>query len=389
MKRTLVTLLVMLVLFYGFFLQKSWGVSPNTTTDLQNLTEIDRVSRLIDYLVEDMSIRKPIFKGKKAVLIREKSEKSQFPSAFYRAVEAKIMSAVRKRKLMDFILVKEPDKPSLVIEQRGDRLVIDRPRHTLTLREAVLENGGDLIFYYNLSYFKRFFYLSFVISDAVTNKILYSYQISEKDLSPKPEMIPLIKVFDYCFVNIGPMLGYRFSPYKLASTNSTLSTEETNYLVGFQIGFHYPMSYYPRLLIGVEYNLYKSLNKPSIIGHAFLLDFNFQLNRYIPPLYDTQTDRLIKVRNKRLIAIGVSFGPYLVGGSNWKERETLFMVSPYVDLGLGRSFNVQLGLTWTNKGTLMASPAGSYAGYDKPVDISGFSLFLKINYKFNFLVKER
>ncbi|MCV6608301.1 MAG: hypothetical protein OIF32_08820 [Campylobacterales bacterium] len=378
MNRLIVTLFLSVFLLNAEeFKEPQLNINSINGMDYVNTQDssMDQAIGMVKGMIKDPKLRS--LTGVKSLVVLQGSNRS-YSEPFYQLVTEELISNLGR--LDNFRINYFERTPKVLIEGSPTKLKITRALQKKIDEIAKLSAADGILLWDLFEHEGQMHFIARVIH-AEQNSILWHYKTNEQfvkvDKLLQAELVKY-KVPQTSYIGVGFDTHYISGGYKRTKVTAS-SDQEANYLMGLDVLYSTQSVVSPVFRFGVGGSFVGNFitDMPVNIINLYA-DLRFQLNDYVPPIYDTATGEIIQYRNHQEWMMGFSLGQTIVTGS---ERQAGWMYSAYGNLGISKSLEFNVGV----KGYLDAKL--EYADdkkYDKYLVPLGTSVFMGVKFKTNF-----
>lgn len=303
------------------------------------------------------------------IIVQQGNDK-KLSSGFYTIINNEIVDILSMSKQHN---VKHTErKPYLNIIGTPTSLKISNDSKKKIVDIAVMHNA-DAVFFWNLINYKNNLYFTAKVIDVASNKTLWAYQKDIKKLRVEQK-----EMMHYS----GP-LEIPLQSSMIFSGNFDYIVAENNIqaesMIGVSAEYLTTTRDNPLLSVGVIGGLSTAVVTAThgISIAQLLIDFRYQLNDYMPPLYDSATGDILKIQNRVSYSVGTSFGASLVSVETAKSQYVAPTSKLYFNATFTENFESNIGLSYMAKHKFELNE-------NPKVQLGGINIFVSIGYKFNF-----
>jgi hypothetical protein len=313
-------------------------------------------------------------KIKSTIIIQ--GDNRSYSEPFYNLIRETVISELNRLKDIRINFVAR--LPRVIIKGTPTKLSIARTNEK-DIEKIALKSDANSIFIWNLFEYNGEMNFIARIINTESKAIMWHYKVNKEyiknDKLLQAEIIKY-KVDDNYYIAAGVSTFFNFSPYTRSGTTDLTA----NWFIGTDILYSTQSSVDPKLRLGVGGGYIGSFEPelPFSIYNLYV-DVRYQLNEFIPPLYESGTGEILQRRNHQSFMIGATFGRTTAIGDTSSNAGNM---SIYLNLGISRLFEINLGVQSYLDGTLNYNTNAAYTA--DTVDLGLFNMFFNVKYKFNY-----
>lgn len=342
-------------------------------------TSMEQAIGMIKTMSKDPKLR--ALTGIKSIVILQGSNRT-YSEPFYQLITEQLIGELRR---LDNIRINYFERtPKVIIEGSPTKLKITRALQK-KIDEIAKVASADAIFLWDLFEYEGQMHFIARVIHAESNTILWHYQTNEEfvkvDKLLQAELVKY-KVPQTSYVGYGMDTYYKSGGYERKAVTAS-ADQKANYLIGLDVLYSTQSVVSPRFRFGVGGTYIGNFisELPASIINLYA-DFRFQLNDYVPPIYDTATGEIIQHRNHQEWMLGASIGQAIVTGG---KKQAGWVYSFYGNLGISKTLEFNIGAKGYLDAALEYNNDGQYDKYEVPL---GVSFFLGVKYRINFEEEE-
>jgi len=239
------------------------------------------------------------------------------------------------------------------------------------IRDIALMHNADAVFIWNLIDYNNNLYFTAKVIDVTTDKTLWTFQKDIRELHAEQKAMMHYSGSQEIPIQSSLIFSGNFD-YMVAKNNINART-----MIGLSAEYLTTTIENPMLSVGLLGGLSAAVTARHGVSTAqLLLDFRYQLNDYIAPLYDSATGDVLKIQNKTKYSIGTSFGASLITVETAKAQHVAFTSKLYFNVTYTESLESNIGLSYM--------PEHEFVLDNEPsAKLGGTNVFVSFGYKFN------
>ncbi len=379
----MIRVLLSLLLLFGFiyaeeFQEPKLNINNINGMDYVNTQDssMEQAIGMVKNMVKDPKLRATA--GVKSIVVIQGSHRT-YSEPFYQLVAEEIISDLRR--VENFSVNYFERSPKVIIEGSPTELKITRALQKKIDDIAKLASA-DGVFLWDLFEYEGQMHFVARIIKVEQNSIIWHYKTNEQfvkvDKLLQAELVKY-KVPQTSYIGVGFDTHYISGGYSRKSQVAGTDDQNANYLIGLDLLYSTQSVVSPifRFGVGASYIGNFITDMPVSIMN-FYADLRFQLNDYVPPIYDTATGEIIQYRNHQEWMLGFNIGQTIVTGD---KRQAGWMYGVYGNLGISKTLEFNVGLKGYLDASLEYDNDGKYDKYEVPL---GTGLFLGVKFKTNF-----
>lgn len=341
-------------------------------------TKMLLAKKMLDVLKRNVALKQVNIKS--AVVFQ--GQERNYPRPFYKITNDYILLALKQLNNFDVRLNEQ--KPRLQIIGTPTSLKISKVTDQ-KMDELAQFYNADAIFVWDMFKFEGKMVLLAKIIKTSTHELLWTLQVDENQIETaeamKKEFKRQYKIPKNSYISLSA--GTLYSKHTYTKKSST-KTEVTNnhWLADMDFEYITTSSVDPQLNFGVLYN-YQSfvISDYPESYHSVMVDFRYQLNDYVEPIYDLESGKVFIDRNRALYSVGVSFGPTLVRSTDAKKNKTSGTMKVYFHSGITEKMEYKVGVQFRANDNLAMKDNGDFT--KNTLETSVLSFYMSVGYKFS------
>ena len=338
-------------------------------------TSMEQATGMIKGMIKDSKLR--ALTGIKSIVVLQGSNRT-YSEPFYQLITEELIGDLRRLDNMKINYFERT--PKVIIEGSPTKLKITRALQK-KIDDVAKAASADGIFLWDLFEYEGEMHFIARIISAQTNTILWHYKTNEQfvkvDKLLQAELVKY-KIPQTSYIGFGMDTYYKSGGYERKAVTAS-SNQKANYLMGVDLLYSTQSVVSPKFRFGVGATYIGNFISTLPVGIINLYaDFRFQLNDYVPPIYDTATGEIIQYRNHQEWMLGLSIGQAIVTGS---KKQAGWVYSMYGNLGISKTLEFNIGLKGYLDAALEYENDGKYDKYEIPL---GESFFMGVKYRTNF-----
>lgn len=341
-------------------------------------TKMVLAKKMLDVLKRNVALKQVKIKS---VVVFQGQERN-YPRPFYKITNDYILLALKQLNSFDVRL--NDQKPRLQIIGTPTSLKISKVTDQ-KMDELAQFYNADAIFVWDIFEFEGKMVLLAKIIKTSTHELLWTLQIDENQIETaeamQKEFKRQYKIPKSSYVTVSAGTLYSSHTY---TKKSAVATEKikNHWLADMDMEYITTSSVNPQLNFGVLYNYQRFVisDYPESY-HSFMVDFRYQLNDYIEPIYDLETGKVFIDRNRALYSVGVSFGPTLVRSKEAKKSKTSGTMKVYFHSGITEEMEYKIGVQFRSNDNLVMKDDGDFT--KNTLKTSLLSFYMSVGYKFS------
>ncbi|KIM10976.1 MAG: hypothetical protein KU37_07630 [Sulfuricurvum sp. PC08-66] len=351
------------------------SASPHLVSVESRDTTMEQAEELIKKALADL--RKFDTRKIKSTVVIQGSSRS-YSEPFYNMVTESIIGELNKIENIKINFIAHV--PRVTIKGSPSSLNIARTSEN-DIEKIALKSEANTIFLWNLFEYNNQMNFIARIINTESKAIVWHYKVDKEFIkNDKLLQAEIIKYSipndSYIAVGLGTYFG--FVPYERTGV-AAADTLTANWMLGYSALYSTQSTVSPKLRLGAGIT-YITSGAPSLAFSLLNLyvDVRYQINEFIPPLYDSSTGEILQRRNAQALMVGATFGRTEAFADSQNAGGNY---SLYANLGISPLIEVNMGIIGYLQGTLKYNTSATYTS--TTVGLGLFNMFFNVNYKFN------
>jgi len=374
---------ILIIFIFNFvFLHADESVKNKIKTNISFVGTNDAKTKLAKDMIETIMTDRFLKKVQLKNVILFQGQERTYSRPFYKIINDNFLSTLQK---LDIFKVQYQDKtPRLKIIGTPTSLKISKEK-SQKMDDLAKASGSDGVFVWDIFEYDGNMQLLIRVIKVENHEVLWSYQLNEEELvkseTLKKEFKKQYIIPRKSDIIVSTNFSYNKSTYT-KRTSSDSSTDSTNWLTEFNILYTTTSQISPAINFGLSYT-YSTLTagKFPLNYNSILIDFRFQLNDYVDPVYDLKTGEVFMNRNKQLFSIGLAFGPTIMNSTDSSSSQVYGTIKAYLNAGISHNLEFNIGLSLSRQKNLATRNDQSYKNNN--ITANRLTLYAGVGYKFN------